>query len=150
MPPVAAAPAASPHTPAASSAGAGAEVTLDSLMRAQRRVTINSDAAEQCQYMVLSLARRDEGQPMLPRPFLRTLAALQLQDLRAYIAARLVRASRAADGSVLSAPAPCRPEAVLLYVNGAPVMGREHTLQFVIKTQWRREEDLVMQYAVAT
>ena len=125
-----------------------ATVSLDDLQRAQRRITMNSDAAERCCYIVLTLVRKDDSQPLMPRPFLRTLAALQLQDLRAFIAARLVESTTASDGTVTTHPAPCRPDEVQLLVEGAPVMGREHTLQFVLKTQWRRSEALVMQYAV--
>ncbi len=124
------------------------EVSLDALMRAKRRITINSDEAEQCNYTTLTLVRLDETQPLLPRPFIRTLAALQLQDLRKYIAARLVHMSHNSDGELETKPAGVAPEQITLYVNHAPVMGREHTLQFVIKTQWRRPDALVMQYAV--
>lgn len=126
------------------------EVTLDALMRAKRRITINSDEAEQCNYTTLTLVRLDAEQPLLPRPFIRTLAALQLQDLRKYIAERLVHLNRNAEGEVDTTPAAVAPEQITLYVNQAPVMGKEHTLQFVLKTQWRRPDALVMQYAVTS
>ena len=117
-------------------------------MRAKRRITINSDEAEQCNYTTLTLVRANDKQPLLPRPFIRTLSALQLQDLRQYIAKRLVYTSNDAAGNLQTRPANVAPQDVTLFVNGAPVMGKEHTLQFVLKTQWRRADSLVMQYTV--
>ncbi|CAE7868561.1 PcgF3, partial [Symbiodinium sp. KB8] len=148
------APSATPLTPAAQDSTASAsptvsgavEVTLDSLMRSRRRVTINSDAAEQCKYIVLNLVRADDAQPLLPRPFLRTLAALQLQDLRTFIAKRLVRTVEGQGGALTTTPCPVPPSSIQLLVNGAPVMGKEHTLEFVLKTQWRRGQDLIVEY----
>jgi len=156
-------PQQAPHDSSAGAAAGGAstatalqegqhkaeEITLDALMRAKRRITINSDEAEQCNYTTLTLVRLDESQPLLPRPFIRTLAALQLQDLRKYIADRLVHLSRGPDGGVETKHADVKPESITLYVNQAPVMGKEHTLQFVLKTQWRRPDALVMQYGVS-
>ena len=150
------APSATPLTPAAQDSTASAsptvsgavEVTLDSLMRSRRRVTINSDAAEQCKYIVLNLVRADDAQPLLPRPFLRTLAALQLQDLRTFIAKRLVRTVEGQGGALTTTPCPVPPSSIQLLVNGAPVMGKEHTLEFVLKTQWRRGQDLIVEYRV--
>jgi hypothetical protein len=113
------------------------------------------------------------SQPWLPalrRPFLRTVSTLRVASLKRYLATRLAqpacvcvrgapggdgeRAARAAAEAAAEAAALARggvtPDAaVQLRVGGHAVMGRDHTIEFLLKTLWRRTEALEVEYALA-